>query len=126
MFTPAALVVVALGGALGAVGRYAVQATALRMFGPAFPWGTLGVNVVGSLLMGLCAALLLERGGNTRLTLLLMTGILGGFTTFSAFSFEVVRLAETGALARAALYAAMSVILSITALVGGLALGRAL
>ncbi|RMH53743.1 MAG: fluoride efflux transporter CrcB [Alphaproteobacteria bacterium] len=120
------LVVVAAGGALGAVLRHLVVAASLRMFGPGLPLGTLAVNVAGSFLMGVAAVLLLERfPGSWRLGgPLLMTGVLGGFTTFSAFSLDALYLFERGRSAVALAYVAASVILSIAALAAGLALAR--
>jgi CrcB protein len=88
--TPAALLLVALGGAIGSVARYLVSLAALSLFGAAFPWGTLAVNILGSAAIGACAGLGVE--GGTRL--LLVTGMLGGFTTFSAFSLETGVLFE--------------------------------
>lgn len=117
---------VALGGALGSVARFGVNVLTARTLGPFFPWGTLTVNVVGGLVMGLIAALLALRGGSGELRLFLMTGIMGGFTTFSAFSLDAVSLWERGDQGLAAAYVAASVALSIGALVAGLALGRAL
>lgn len=117
---------VALGGAVGSVARYGVNVWTMRAFGPAFPWGTLAVNVVGGFVMGLLAAVLALRGGSTDARVFLMTGVLGGFTTFSAFSLDAVTLWERGEAGTAALYVAASVALSVGALVGGLALGRAL
>jgi CrcB protein len=119
---------VALGGAIGAGVRHLVNVVALRLFGPGFPMGTLFVNVAGSLLMGLLAGYLALRytgGGGQGLRLFLATGILGGFTTFSAFSLDAVALWERGAVGPAVLYVAASVVLSIAALVAGLALMRA-
>lgn len=109
---------VALGGALGAVARFVTVAAAARAFGPGFPWGTLAVNVVGSFVMGILVVWL-EARGLTRLAPLLMAGVLGGFTTFSAFSLDVVRLWDAGAAAAAAGYALASVGLSVAALVAG-------
>ena len=117
---------VALGGALGSVARYGVNVWTMRAFGPGFPWGTLAVNVVGGLVMGLIASLLALRGGSNEAKLFLMTGVLGGFTTFSAFSLDTVALWERGEAATAAVYVLASVGLSVAALVAGLALGRAL
>ena len=117
---------VGLGGALGAMLRFAVNTAALRLFGIAFPLGTLTVNVIGSALMGLAVALLLERAMAPRLAPFLMVGLLGGFTTFSSFSLDVIALAERAEHGRAVLYGLLSVGLSLAALVGGLALGRAL
>lgn len=120
------VILVAIGGALGSVARYGVNAWTLRTFGPGFPWGTLTVNVVGGLVMGLLAAVLALRGGTNELRAFLMTGVLGGFTTFSAFSLDAVTLWERGEIGSAGIYVAASVALSIAALAAGLALGRAL
>ncbi|MBB3972056.1 fluoride efflux transporter CrcB [Hansschlegelia beijingensis] len=120
------VLLVALGGALGSVARYLVNVASSRVFGMGFPWGTLTVNVVGGFAMGLLAALLALKGGSQETRVFLMTGVLGGFTTFSAFSLDAVALWERGAAGLAAGYVAASVALSIGALFGGLALGRAL
>lgn len=114
---------VALGGALGAVARYVTVTAALRALGPGFPWGTLAVNVLGSFVMGLLFVWL-EARGMLRLAPLLMAGVLGGFTTFSAFSLDVLKLWEAGATAAAAGYVLGSVVLSVGALVAGVALMR--
>ena len=121
------LALVAIGGAIGAGFRHLVNLAALRMFGPNFPVGTLAVNVIGGLLMGLLAgyfALKYSSGGQG-LRLFLATGILGGFTTFSAFSLDAVMLWQRGDLASAAAYVLLSVVLSIGALLAGLAIMRA-
>ena len=120
------VLLVALGGALGSVARYLVNVASSRVFGMGFPWGTLTVNVVGGFAMGLLAALLALKGGSQEARVFLMTGVLGGFTTFSAFSLDAVALWERGAAGLAVGYVAASVALSIGALFGGLALGRAL
>lgn len=122
-----ALALVFIGGGLGAAARHLFNIGAARAFGIAFPWGTLGVNVFGSLATGLLAAWLAARyaGADQNLRLFLATGILGGFTTFSAFSLDAVALWERGAHGAAVAYVAASVILSIAALALGLALGRA-
>jgi CrcB protein len=122
------LIYVALGGALGASLRYLTVRAALRLLGPGFPWGTVAVNVLGSLIMGLAAVALMERfpGAWGRHAPFLMTGVLGGFTTFSAFSLDALSLWEKGRAATAALYVGGSVAASIAALVLGLVLGRAL
>jgi CrcB protein len=109
-YSPLALLLVAAGGAAGSVLRYAISLIAISGLGGAFPWGTLAVNVIGSGAIGMAAAAGLE--GSARL--LLVTGFLGGFTTFSAFSME------TGALygrspALAALYVTASLGLSLAA-----------
>lgn len=95
------LIQVALGGAIGATARYLTGTVAMRVMGPGFPWGTLTVNVVGSFLMGLLVIVLAERLDN-RLAPFLMTGLLGGFTTFSAFSLDTWMLLEQGAPLKAA------------------------
>ena len=92
------LLLVAAGGALGSALRYLVATAALGWLGPAFPWGTLFVNLTGSFLIGLVQALAFEGlvlGEDTRL--FLTSGVLGGLTTYSAFSYESVRLMESGA-----------------------------
>jgi CrcB protein len=118
-----AILQVALGGALGASARYLTGMAAARLLGPGFPWGTLCVNIAGSFAMGLLAVLLLQAGG-ARWAPFLLTGLLGGFTTFSAFSLDLVTLLERGAMAPAAGYVLGSVGLSIAALVAGMSLAR--
>ena len=120
---------VALGGGIGAAARHLVNMAALRLVGPGFPAGTLTVNVVGSLLMGCLAgyfALKHAGGGGQGLRLFLATGVLGGFTTFSAFSLDALLLWQRGEAGLAVAYVAGSVILSIAALAVGLSLVRAL
>ncbi|TDH36144.1 fluoride efflux transporter CrcB [Pseudohoeflea suaedae] len=113
------------GGGLGAVCRFAATSLVGRSLGTKFPWGTLFVNVAGSLLMGLVIAWLARRSsGDAGLRLLLATGFLGGFTTFSAFSLDAVSLYERGAISAAAGYIAASVAVSILALFAGLMVGR--
>ena len=119
------LVLVAAGGAVGAGLRHLVNLATLRMFGAGFPWGTLTVNVVGSLAMGLFMAWLVRRtGSSAELRLLVATGLFGGFTTFSAFSLDFAVLYERGALMQAFSYVAASVLLSIGALFVGLWVAR--
>ena len=84
---------VALGGAIGASARYLTSLGAVRFLGAGFPWGTLAVNVIGSFLMGLLVVVLAQRD-DTRLAPFLLTGLLGGFTTFSAFSLDAMALYE--------------------------------
>ncbi|KGE00632.1 MULTISPECIES: fluoride efflux transporter CrcB [Rhizobium/Agrobacterium group] len=121
------ILLVALGGAIGSVCRYLVGIWALRQFGPAFPWGTLTVNVVGSFAIGFMAELIMRRFDmSTDLRLFIITGILGGFTTFSAFSLDVISLLERGATVAGAAYLVASVAISLGAVFGGLALGRAM
>ena len=117
-----------VGGGLGAASRHGVNIVAARLLGVGFPWGTVIVNVAGSLAMGLIVAWLAFRagGGWTQHTrLFLTTGFLGGFTTFSAFSLDVALLWERGAHGHAAAYVAGSVALSIAGLFVGLWLVRA-
>jgi len=97
-----------------------------RAFGPAFPVGTLAVNVAGSLVMGIVAAYFITRGDGapTPLALFTMTGVLGGFTTFSAFSLDALLLIEQGRAVVAAAYIGLSVVLSIGALFIGITLTR--
>lgn len=110
---------VALGGAVGASLRYLTNVAVMRTFGPGFPLATVLVNVAGSFLMGVLVVLLAQKGG-MRYAPLLMTGVLGGFTTFSAFSLDAFTIWERGQTALAAAYVAGSVILSILALAAGI------
>ncbi|MCR8726581.1 fluoride efflux transporter CrcB [Frigidibacter sp. ROC022] len=116
---------VALGGAIGASARYLTAVAALRLFGPGFPWATLIVNVVGSFLMGVLVVALGHLSAN-RFAPLLMTGLLGGFTTFSAFSLDAVTMWERGDSVPAAAYVLASVIVSLAALLAGLTFARSL
>ncbi|WP_425073672.1 fluoride efflux transporter CrcB [Sagittula sp. S175] len=119
------LLQVAIGGALGASGRYMTGLMMTRLMGKGFPWGTLTVNIVGSFAMGVLVVILAHFGGN-RFAPFLMTGVLGGFTTFSAFSLDAVTIYERGQLGLAAGYVAASVVVSIAALFAGLLLARSL
>lgn len=121
------LLLVAVGGAIGASLRHLSGMAALRIMGPSFPWGTLFVNVFGSLLMGVLIAWLVKRTGGTsqEVRLFFATGILGGFTTFSAFSLDMANMIERGATGPAMAYLAGSVLLSIGAIFIGLWFGRA-
>ncbi|WP_432449569.1 fluoride efflux transporter CrcB [Aliiroseovarius marinus] len=121
MMTP--LLQVALGGALGASARYLTNTTVTRLLGHGFPVGTLMVNIVGSFLMGVLVVVLAKKGGQAAAPFL-MTGILGGFTTFSAFSLDAVTLYERGQAAAAMGYVLGSVVVSILALMAGLMLAR--
>ncbi|MGI9352352.1 MAG: fluoride efflux transporter CrcB [Rhizobiaceae bacterium] len=121
------IILVAIGGAIGAILRHLSGIAALRLVGPGFPWGTLFVNVFGSLIMGIFIAWLVKRTGvSNDLRLFVATGILGGFTTFSAFSLDVANLFERGEITSAAGYALASVLLSVTAVFAGLWFGRAI
>lgn len=123
------LVLVSVGGAIGAALRfltyqYFVVSTIARGE-PAFPWATLTVNVAGCFVMGLAVVTILERfGGSPELRAFFMTGVLGGFTTFSAFSLDVYELFANRSTEAVAAYVAASVILSVAALVAGIALAR--
>ena len=113
------------GGGLGASLRHAVNMISARGFGTAFPWGTFLINISGSLVMGLIAGYLAFRGEASQAwRLFLLTGILGGYTTFSAFSLDTALLYERGEIGLAALYVLGSVALSIAGLFAGLALVR--
>ena len=118
---------VAIGGAAGASMRHLVGLMALRAFGSGFPYGTLICNVAGSFLMGLLIEILALRfQASTEVRLLLTTGLLGGFTTFSTFSLDVVLLTERGQMGLALFYVAMSLAGAIVALFAGLSVARAL
>ena len=118
------LLQVALGGALGASARYLVNVSTMRLIGPGFPWATVAVNVAGSFLMGVLVVVLAHKDA-TRLAPFLMTGVLGGFTTFSAFSLDALTLWERGQTGLAAAYVLGSVVLSLGAIVAGMAVTRA-
>jgi len=115
------LLLVAVGGAVGAVCRYLLGIATFRTLGPGFPYGTLGANVIGGVLMGVLVGVLALRGGadQEKWRLLLAVGVLGGFTTFSSFSLETALMIERRQLEIAAAYVLASVALSI----GGLFLG---
>ncbi len=115
------LLQVAVGGAIGSMARFLVTAGVARACLPGFPLGTLVVNVAGSFAMGVLFIVMTREG---RLSPLLMTGVLGGFTTFSAFSLDAVCLWERGDQGAAALYVGLSVGLSIAALALGMVAAR--
>lgn len=118
---------VAIGGAAGASLRHLVGMLALRTFGSGFPYGTLICNIGGSFLMGfLIEMLALRFNASTEVRLLLTTGLLGGFTTFSTFSLDVVVLTERGQTGLALFYIATSLAGAILALFAGLSTARAL
>ncbi len=119
------IAIVAAGGAIGSVLRYLAGVWSVRLMGANFPWGTLAVNVVGSFLIGLLVELVARRlNASTEMRLFLVTGVLGGFTTFSSFSLDAVSLFERGAPGLSAVYILASLIVSISAVFAGLALGR--
>ncbi len=114
-----------VGGGLGASLRHAVNMVSARGLGTSFPWGTFIINISGSLVMGLIAGYLAFKGdGSQPWRLFLMTGILGGYTTFSAFSLDTALLYERGEIGAALFYVLGSVVLSIAGLFAGLALVR--
>lgn len=123
------LFLVFVGGGIGSSLRYGVNLATVAWFGPHFPWGTLTVNVVGSAVMGAFAGYLMTREpgtGSDAVRLFFMTGILGGFTTFSAFSLDVVVLWQRGATMAAIGYVLVSLALSILALLAAMAVIEAL
>ena len=116
---------IALGGAAGAVARYWASNGIYNWLGRDFPYGTLFVNVLGSLLMGLLYILLLERmSGSTELRGLVLVGFLGAFTTYSTFSIETLNLIEQAAYSKALLNSLASVLLCVVAAWLGVLLGR--
>lgn len=120
------VVLVFVGGGLGAVARYGVSIGVARIAGTGFPLPTLLINIAGSFAMGLVVAWFALRGeGGQDLRLFLTTGVLGGFTTFSAFSLETMLLYERGEVGLALAYVLLSVVVSVLALAAGMALVRA-
>ncbi len=116
---------VAVGGAFGSVLRYLVGLLTIRWFGPSFPWGTFAVNVVGSFAIGLLSEMIARRfNASMEVRVFLVTGILGGFTTFSSFSLDTMVLLERGAIAATVGYVLATLCLSFLAILAGLALGR--
>jgi fluoride exporter len=114
-----------IGGGLGSSLRHTINIVCARCLGPGFPYGTFIINISGSTVMGLIAAYLALKGEVAQpWRLFLMTGILGGYTTFSAFSLDALVLYERGEIGLAALYVVGSVVLSILGLFAGLALMR--
>jgi CrcB protein len=120
------ILLVMIGGAIGAVLRYEVGRVALHRMGTGFPWGTLIVNLAGGLLMGALAGFIFGRNPSDQgLWMFAAVGVLGGFTTFSAFSFDMFAMVEQGRLGLAAFYAAGSVAGSLGLLFVGFWLARA-
>jgi CrcB protein len=114
-----------VGGGLGATLRHLINVTCARCMGIGFPWGTFIINITGSTVMGLIAGYLAFKGEASQpWRLFLMTGILGGYTTFSAYSLDAALLYERGEFGLAALYVIGSVVISIAGLFAGLALVR--
>lgn len=113
------------GGAIGAMARHGAGVLSLRLFGAAFPWGTIIVNIAGSFAMGIFIAWLAAREPHSAmLRAFVAVGVLGGFTTFSAFALDAVTLYRDRTMVLAAAYVAASVVLSLAALFAGLAIGR--
>lgn len=121
------ILLVGAGGALGSVLRYLVGLWMLQRAGPAFPWGTLFVNVTGSFLIGFLAEFIMHKMGTSpEMRVFLITGVLGGYTTFSAFSLDAIALLEHGQTMSGLAYIVASVGLSMLAVFAGLALMRAM
>lgn len=119
------LFLVCLGGAVGTGARYLVSGWALAVLGPAFPYGTLAVNVIGSLLLGIIMQLGLTTDLlSPTLRLTLATGVMGGFTTYSTFNYETLRYLEEGAWPRAALNVGVTLVTCLLAGIAGVAVAR--
>lgn len=115
------------GGAIGSGARYVVNVACTACIGPGFPWATLTVNVIGSFLMGVVVAASIPiLGGSPQWRTFLATGVLGGFTTFSAFSLDIWELVDRNRAMLAAIYVVGSVCVSFAALVAGLLLTKAI
>ncbi|MFN0249678.1 MAG: fluoride efflux transporter CrcB [Kofleriaceae bacterium] len=109
---------VGIGGAVGSIARYQIGLFAMRRW-PTFPWGTLAINLLGSLLLSFVLQLALRDRVGPTMTLALTTGVLGGFTTYSSFNHETLALMQSGAWARAAVYLAGTVLgCLVTGLIG--------
>lgn len=120
-----ALLLVMAGGAVGAGARHLFGRLTLSLLGPGYPWGTLGVNLIGGLLMGLLVGWLARTGaGQGNLRLLLAVGVLGGFTTFSSFALDTVAMIQRGAAGAALLYVLISVVGAVLGVFAGLQLIR--
>jgi fluoride exporter len=122
-----AWIAVAVGGALGSMARFWLAGAMTALTGPRFPWGTLLINVLGSFVIGLVAGVTLTParvGMHPDIRIFLMTGVCGGFTTFSAFSLQTLELLQTGDVVPAFGYAIGSVILCVVATYCGWLLGR--
>lgn len=122
-----AWVAVAVGGAIGSVARFWMTGAMTALTGPRFPWGTLLINVVGSFVIGLVAGITLTShriGMHPDIRIFLMTGVCGGFTTFSAFSLQTLELLQNGDVVPAFGYAVGSVLLCVAATYCGWLLGR--
>jgi len=119
------ILAVAAGGAIGATGRFLVGRLMLKLMGSGFPWGTLSVNIIGSFLIGIVAGAMASRYNLSHAWQgFLIIGVLGGFTTFSAFSLEVALMIEKHQISTAAFYSLASVIIGVLALFAGLYAGK--
>jgi CrcB protein len=117
---------VGAGGAIGAIARHGVAIFSMRLLGPAFPWGTLAVNVAGAFVIGYFFASMADRlDAAPLLRSFVATGLLGGLTTFSTFAIEAAFLYRDRSLSAAAIYVAASIVLALLAVAAGLAAGRA-
>lgn len=115
-----------VGGGFGAMARHGLNRAGLALLGPGFPWWTMAVNISGSFLIGLLAGLFGRWESGQDMRMFLITGVLGGYTTFSAFSLDALTLWERGAFQQAGLYVLGNVILSLLAAAVGLMLTRAI
>lgn len=121
------ILLVAVGGAIGSVARYLVGLGATRLAGPNFPFGTLTVNIAGAFAIGLLVEMIARRfDASAEMRVFIVTGILGGFTTWSSFTLDTMVLLERGEIGLSALYLLASLLVSFAAVFAGLALGRAL
>ena len=120
------ILLIGAGGALGAISRFLVGQAGLRLLGSGLPWGTFAVNIIGSLAMGLLIGWLtmIDRSHETSLRMFGVVGFLGGFTTFSAFSLELVMMIERKEWLPAFTYASTSVVLALAALMIGMMIRR--
>jgi CrcB protein len=113
-----------IGSGIGGMLRHAVWLASLKLLGPTFPYGTLAINVTGAALMGIVIGLFAARGGSGEVRLFLTTGVIGGFTTWSAFTLDVVTLWERGQVFSAAGYAIASFALSLAVLFAMMVVAR--
>ncbi len=122
------IILVGIGGAVGAICRFLLSRIIQLISGFTFPYGTLVVNIIGSFLITFLSVVLIDRVGewSAELRALLLIGLLGGFTTFSSFSYEVVDLWESGQGIKVALYLLLTIVLCIGGAFGGIAIGRKL
>ncbi len=121
------ILLVAVGGAIGSVARYLVGLGATRLAGPNFPFGTLTVNIAGAFAIGLLVEMIARRfDASAEMRVFIVTGILGGFTTWSSFTLDTMVLFERGEIGLSALYLLASLLVSFAAVFAGLAMGRAL